>query len=64
MISLSFGFSDRSGTGNYQIIRVLPAAENGQGQYRERGSEGHERPIEEHQIRAGVAEKNHFGNLE
>ncbi|GAU84469.1 hypothetical protein [Bosea sp. BIWAKO-01] len=63
MISLSFGFRDRSSAGNYRIVRVLPAAENGQRQYRVRGSDGHERAIEEHQIRAGVAEKNHFGNL-
>lgn len=63
VISLSLGFRDRSGVGNYQIIRVLPAGENGQRQYRVRGSDGHERAIEEHQIRGGVTQKNHFGNL-
>lgn len=62
-ISLTFGFRDRSGVGEYQIIRVLPASETGQRQYRVRGSDGHERAIEEYQIRAGVTQKNHFGNL-
>lgn len=43
VISLSFGFRDRSDVVNYQIVRVLPAGENGQRQYRVRGSDGRER---------------------
>lgn len=63
VISLVFGFLDRTGVGEYEILRVLPAGENGQRQYRVRGSDGHERAIEEYQIRAGVTKKSHFGNL-
>jgi hypothetical protein len=33
VISLTFGFRDRSGVGNFQIIRVLPLSETGQRQY-------------------------------
>jgi hypothetical protein len=63
VISLTFGFRDRSGVGNFQIIRVLPVSETGQRQYRVRGADGRERAIAEHQIRAGVTLRNHFGNL-
>ncbi|MGO4673687.1 hypothetical protein AB4Z40_12385 [Bosea sp. 2YAB26] len=63
MISLNFDFRDRSGLGTYQIPRVLPAGEIRHRQDRVRGSDGHERAIEEHRIRAGVTQKNHFGNL-
>ena len=63
VISLTFGFFDRTGVGNYEITRVLPASETGQRQYRVRGADGRERAIGELQIRAGVTQMNHFGNL-
>ncbi|MGO4739191.1 hypothetical protein AB4099_21765 [Bosea sp. 2KB_26] len=63
VISLAFGFLDRTGLGQYEILRVLPASENGQRQYRVRGADGHERAIEEFQIRAGVTQVTPFGNL-
>ncbi|QEL26235.1 hypothetical protein FQV39_29245 [Bosea sp. F3-2] len=52
VISLTFGFLDRPGVGNFQIIRVLPVNEKGQRQYRVRGADGRERAIEAHQIRS------------
>lgn len=63
VISLAFGFLDRSGAGNYQIIRVLPVSETGRRQYRVRGADGLERAIEEHQIRASLTRGKPFGNL-
>lgn len=60
VISLTFGFLDRPSGGNYQIIRVLPASETGQRQYRVRGADGRERAIE-YQIRSCL--KKPFGNL-
>lgn len=62
VISLTFGVRDRSGIGNVQIIRVLPVSETGQRQYRVSGADGRERAIVKHQIRAGVTQRNHFGN--
>ena len=50
IVRLSFGFADRSGEGDYEIIRVMPARESGEGQYRIRGTDGRERAIGHSQI--------------
>lgn len=49
-VSLSFGFADRSGEGDYEIIRVMPARESGERHYRVRGIDGRERAIGHNQI--------------
>ncbi|RYF30304.1 MAG: hypothetical protein EOO23_05440 [Comamonadaceae bacterium] len=49
-VRLSFGFADRSGEGDYEIIRVMPARESGEGHYRVRGVDGRERAIGHNQI--------------
>lgn len=49
-VSLSFGFADRSGEGDYDIIRVMPARESGERHYRVRGIDGRERAIGHNQI--------------
>lgn len=49
-VRLSFGFADRSGEGDYEIIRVMPARESGERHYRVRGIDGHERAIGHNQI--------------
>lgn len=52
VISLAFGFFDRTGVGEFQIIRGLPASGTGQRQYRVRGTDGRERAIGELQIQS------------
>ena len=49
-VRLSFGFADRSGEGDYEIIRVVPARESGERHYRVRGIDGRERAIGHNQI--------------
>lgn len=49
-VRLSFGFADRSGEGDYEIIRVMPARESGERHYRVRGIDGRERAIGHNQI--------------
>lgn len=49
-VRLSFGFADRSGEGDYEIIRVMPARESGERHYRIRGIDGRERAIGHNQI--------------
>ncbi|WP_089174485.1 hypothetical protein [Bosea sp. AS-1] len=49
-VRLSFGFADRSGEGDYEIIRVMPARESGERHYRVRGIDGRERAIGHDQI--------------
>lgn len=49
-VRLSFGFADRSGEGDYEIIRVMPARESGERHYRVRGIDGGERAIGHNQI--------------
>lgn len=49
-VRLTFGFADQSGEGEYEIVRVLPDAVNGERQYRVRGADGHERAIGSAQI--------------
>ena len=49
-VRLSFGFADRSGEGDYEIIRVMPARERGERHYRVRGIDGRERAIGHNQI--------------
>lgn len=49
-VRLSFGFADRSGEGDYAIIRVMPARESGERHYRVRGIDGRERAIGHNQI--------------
>ena len=49
-VRLSFGFADRSGEGDYEIIRVMPARESGERHYRVRGTDGRERAIGHDQI--------------
>lgn len=51
IVTLSFGFLDLFGSGNYEVLRVMPASERGESQYRVRGSDGHERAVGGHQIR-------------
>lgn len=55
IVHLSFGFADRSGEGDYEIIRVLPARESGERHYRVRGIDGRERAIGSDQIIASKA---------
>lgn len=50
IVRLSFGFADLSGTGEYEIVRVMPTRESGERQYRIRGADGHERAIGHSQI--------------
>lgn len=50
IVRLSFGFADRSGEGDYEIIRVMPARESGERHYRVRGIDGRERAIGQNQI--------------
>jgi hypothetical protein len=50
IVHLSFGFADLSGTGGYEVVRVMPTQENGERQYRVRGADGHERAIGHQQI--------------
>lgn len=50
IVRLSFGFADLSGTGDYEIVRVMPTRESGERQYRIRGADGHERAIGHSQI--------------
>ena len=50
IVHLSFGFADLSGTGGYEVVRIMPTRENGERQYRVRGTDGHERAIGQHQI--------------
>ncbi|SEG80797.1 hypothetical protein [Bosea lathyri] len=45
IVRLSFGFADQSGSGEYEIIRVMPTREDGERQYRIRGADGFERAI-------------------
>ncbi|AMJ62772.1 hypothetical protein [Bosea sp. PAMC 26642] len=45
LVMLSFSFSDRSGAGYYEILRILPPAMDGELQYRVRGDDGRERAI-------------------
>ena len=52
VISLTFGFLNGAAVENFQIIRVLPANEKGQRQYRVRGADGVERKIEAHKTRS------------
>ncbi|MGN6099245.1 MAG: hypothetical protein ACTHP8_23800 [Bosea sp. (in: a-proteobacteria)] len=49
-VRLSFGFADRSGEGDYEIIRVMPALESGEHHYRVQGIDGRERAIGQNQI--------------
>lgn len=49
-VRLSFGFADRSGEGDYEIIRVMPVRESGERHYRVRGIDGRERAIGHNQI--------------
>lgn len=55
IVRLSFGFADRSGEGDCEIVRVMPARENGERHYRVRGTDGHERAIGSNQIIASKA---------
>lgn len=50
IVRLSFGFADRSGTGEYEIVRLMPVQQSGERQYRVRGADGRERAIEHNQI--------------
>ena len=55
IVRLSFGFADRSGEGEYAIIRMMPARESGERHYRVRGIDGRERAIGHDQIIASGA---------
>ncbi|AMJ60962.1 hypothetical protein [Bosea sp. PAMC 26642] len=55
-VTLSFGFVDHVGSGNYEVLRILPPAVDGEVQYRVRGDDGYERAIGHRQI-LGVAHK-------
>lgn len=59
IVRLSFGFADLSGTGDYEIVRVMPVRESGERQYRIRGADGHERAIGQNQIVAPNAGPSH-----
>jgi len=50
IVRLSFGFADRSATGEYEIVRLMPVQQSGERQYRVRGADGRERAIEHNQI--------------
>jgi hypothetical protein len=50
IVRLSFGFADRSGQGDYEIVRVMPVRESGERHYRVRGTDGRERAIGHNQI--------------
>lgn len=50
-VKLNFGFAGRSDANDiYDIVRLMPAAIDGEMQYRVRGADGHERAICESQI--------------
>uniref|UniRef100_A0A9E8A2V5 Uncharacterized protein n=1 Tax=Bosea sp. NBC_00436 TaxID=2969620 RepID=A0A9E8A2V5_9HYPH len=55
IVRLEFGFADRSAEGDYEVVRVMPARESGEPQYRVRGIDGRERAIGHNQIIASKA---------
>jgi len=55
IVRLAFGFADRSAEGDYEIVRMMPARESGEPQYRVRGIDGRERAIGHNQIIASKA---------
>jgi hypothetical protein len=52
IVRLSYGFADRSGTGEYEVVRLMPMSVSGELAYRVRGADGHERAIGHGQILA------------
>ncbi|TCR61894.1 hypothetical protein EV560_112236 [Bosea sp. BK604] len=53
-VSLAFGFYDQAAVGLYAVTRLLPSRNDGEPQYRVKGSDDRERVIGEAQIeRAG-----------
>ncbi|CAN7656217.1 hypothetical protein LJR090_001489 [Bosea sp. LjRoot90] len=50
VVRLSFGFADQSGSGEYEIVRIMPTRASGEREYRVRGADGHERAIGHDQI--------------
>ncbi|HEV7335107.1 MAG TPA: hypothetical protein VGO06_03990 [Bosea sp. (in: a-proteobacteria)] len=50
VVRLFFGFADRSGAGEYEVVRIMPTRANGEREYRVRGADGHERAIGHDQI--------------
>ncbi len=50
VVRLSFGFADQSGAGDYKVVRIMPMRASGEGEYRVRGADGHERAIGQDQI--------------
>lgn len=51
-VHLNFKFLDLSGSGRYQVIRLIPAGIDGEPQYRVKGEDGVERAIGERQMAA------------
>lgn len=53
VVRLSFGFADQSGSGDYEIVRIMPTRASGEHEYRVRGADGQERAIGHDQIVSG-----------
>jgi hypothetical protein len=49
-VRLAYGFFDRDAVGTYRVTRLMPAAGDGELQYRIIGEDGRERVISERQI--------------
>ena len=50
LVRMSRGFSDRTGAGNYEILRLLPGSVDGELHYRVKGSDKIERAVGESQL--------------
>ena len=62
-VRLNFGFTDRSGAGVYEVVRVLPAAVDGEAQFRVRGPDGFERAVGRRQIKDAAEPRDPFKRL-
>jgi hypothetical protein len=50
LVALTNDFANQPRLGPYEVLRVMPARDNAENQYRVRGPDGRERAIDQHEI--------------
>ena len=50
LVDLTHDFANQPRVGPFEITRLMPLLENGEGQYRVRGPDGRERAVDHHEI--------------